>query len=551
MFAWQPPAGAGRRAQRRAGAGRDDVIDDSTSAARCGRAGAAARVQRDRRAGRRPTSTSRAARRARRGSADEPSCWRPRWPCARRGSATSTSTSRRSARRRRSTPRSRSTSRALPWPEPADWVARVRGESRWSRSARRRREPRPLRLVGTASTSTATGARSARSPPTCARCGRAAVDDAARWPTALAPAVRAAEDAISARGARADRRAAAASRSSPAGRAPARRRPSRGSSRCWPSRRASGRWSRWPRRPARPRRGSRRPSTTRRRQLDVAPRVRERLLALNASTLHRLLGWRPGSHSRFRHHRGNRLPHDVVIVDETSMVSLSLMARLVEAVRPDARLVLVGDPGQLTSIEAGAVLGDIVGAGGPGVVGARPRAPLPARDRRRSRRRSGAGDADAAIAALRGGPRTSRGSRSTWAIPRRSPASDGRSASGRRVGERGDRPRRARGPSARGARRARRASGCCARTAAGRTASRRGRRGSRRWLAGEVGRGPLVPRPAAARHRERLRAAALQRRHRRGRGHRGGQGRRRRSSAAASRCSSRPRGWARSRPSTR
>ena len=50
-----------------------------------------------------------------------------------------------------------------------------------------------------------------------------------------------------------------------------------------------------------------------------------------------------------------------MIVDETSMVSLSLMARLVEAVRPDARLVLVGDPGQLTSIEAGAVLGDIVG----------------------------------------------------------------------------------------------------------------------------------------------------------------------------------------------
>jgi exodeoxyribonuclease V alpha subunit len=86
------------------------------------------------------------------------------------------------------------------------------------------------------------------------------------------------------------------------------------------------------------------------------------LLALEASTLHRLLGWRPGTHSRFRHDRANRLPHDVVIVDETSMVSLSLMARLVEAVRPDARLILVGDPGQLTSIEAGAVLGDIVAA---------------------------------------------------------------------------------------------------------------------------------------------------------------------------------------------
>jgi len=95
--------------------------------------------------------------------------------------------------------------------------------------------------------------------------------------------------------------------------------------------------------------------------LDVSDDVRARLGALDASTLHRLLGWRPGSHSRFRHGRGNRLPHDVVIVDETSMVSLSLMARLVEAVRAEARLILVGDPGQLTSIEAGAVLGDIVG----------------------------------------------------------------------------------------------------------------------------------------------------------------------------------------------
>jgi len=93
----------------------------------------------------------------------------------------------------------------------------------------------------------------------------------------------------------------------------------------------------------------------------VSDPIRAQLLALNASTLHRLLGWRPGSNSRFRHHRGNRLPHDVVIVDEASMVSLSLTGRLLEAVRPDARLILVGDPGQLTSIESGAVLGDIVG----------------------------------------------------------------------------------------------------------------------------------------------------------------------------------------------
>ena len=86
----------------------------------------------------------------------------------------------------------------------------------------------------------------------------------------------------------------------------------------------------------------------------------ERLGELEASTLHRLLGHRPGSRTRFRHDRDNRLPFDVVVVDEASMVSLTMMARLVDALRPDCRLVLVGDPDQLASVEAGAVLGDLV-----------------------------------------------------------------------------------------------------------------------------------------------------------------------------------------------
>jgi len=87
---------------------------------------------------------------------------------------------------------------------------------------------------------------------------------------------------------------------------------------------------------------------------------RARLAGLTAATMHRLLGWRPGSSTRFAHHRGNRLPHDVIVVDETSMVSLTMMARLLEAVRPDTRLILVGDPDQLASVEAGAVLADLV-----------------------------------------------------------------------------------------------------------------------------------------------------------------------------------------------
>jgi exodeoxyribonuclease V alpha subunit len=93
-------------------------------------------------------------------------------------------------------------------------------------------------------------------------------------------------------------------------------------------------------------------------KLDAADQ--QRLGELQAMTLHRLLGSRPDSSSRFRHNRANRLPHDVIVVDETSMVSLTMMARLLEAVRPDARLILVGDADQLASVEAGAVLADLV-----------------------------------------------------------------------------------------------------------------------------------------------------------------------------------------------
>ena len=93
---------------------------------------------------------------------------------------------------------------------------------------------------------------------------------------------------------------------------------------------------------------------------DLPPDDRARVDAPAASTIHRLLVRRPDSTSRFQYHAGRHLPYDVVVVDETSMVSLTLMARLLEAVRSDARLVLVGDPDQLASVEAGAVLGDVV-----------------------------------------------------------------------------------------------------------------------------------------------------------------------------------------------
>lgn len=81
---------------------------------------------------------------------------------------------------------------------------------------------------------------------------------------------------------------------------------------------------------------------------------------IEAVTVHRLLGWRPDSGNRFKRDRGNPLPHDIVVVDEASMLSLTLTARLLEALRPATRLLLVGDPDQLASVEAGAVLADLV-----------------------------------------------------------------------------------------------------------------------------------------------------------------------------------------------
>lgn len=129
---------------------------------------------------------------------------------------------------------------------------------------------------------------------------------------------------------------------------------------------------------------------------------------LRATTVHRLLGWTPQARNRFVHDRGNPLPYDVVILDEASMMALPLMARLLEALRPEARLVLVGDPDQLAPVEAGAVLSDIVGADWSASNRPKPVARLT-----RNWRFGGAigelstavrtGDAEAAITVLRGG----------------------------------------------------------------------------------------------------------------------------------------------------
>ena len=88
-------------------------------------------------------------------------------------------------------------------------------------------------------------------------------------------------------------------------------------------------------------------------------------LPASGSTLHRLLGTLPDS-PRFRHDAANPLEYDVVVVDEASMIDLPLMAKLVDAVAEGTRLVLLGDPDQLPSVEAGDVLAAILRAAGSG-----------------------------------------------------------------------------------------------------------------------------------------------------------------------------------------
>ncbi len=77
-----------------------------------------------------------------------------------------------------------------------------------------------------------------------------------------------------------------------------------------------------------------------------------------ARTLHALLGARPDTR-RFAADAAHPLALDVLIVDEASMIHLEMMAALLAALPPQARVVFLGDRDQLASVEAGAVLGDL------------------------------------------------------------------------------------------------------------------------------------------------------------------------------------------------
>lgn len=98
-------------------------------------------------------------------------------------------------------------------------------------------------------------------------------------------------------------------------------------------------------------------------QLDTRPEVRA-AVPRAASTLHRILGYRSRTPTRFAYGRERPLDADVVLADEASMIDLALMTKLVEAVPQQGRLILLGDKDQLVSVEAGAIFGDLYGDAG-------------------------------------------------------------------------------------------------------------------------------------------------------------------------------------------
>ena len=91
----------------------------------------------------------------------------------------------------------------------------------------------------------------------------------------------------------------------------------------------------------------------------ISPEMRERIVNLPKSTVHKLLKYNPSGRRQYRKNADDQLDFDVVIIDEVSMMPLSMMVHVLEALRPETTLILVGDKDQLASVESGSVLADI------------------------------------------------------------------------------------------------------------------------------------------------------------------------------------------------
>ena len=92
--------------------------------------------------------------------------------------------------------------------------------------------------------------------------------------------------------------------------------------------------------------------------LQVDAGITEKFQSMQPSTIHRLLNYVPDS-PYFKHNRQNPLDYDVLIIDESSMIDVALFAKLLDAIGPKTRLILLGDKDQLASVEAGSLFGDL------------------------------------------------------------------------------------------------------------------------------------------------------------------------------------------------
>lgn len=90
----------------------------------------------------------------------------------------------------------------------------------------------------------------------------------------------------------------------------------------------------------------------------ISPETKQKFESLEPSTIHRLLKSKRDS-IYFKHHRENPIPYDLVIIDESSMIDIALFAKLLDAIPPAARIILLGDKDQLASVEAGSLFGDL------------------------------------------------------------------------------------------------------------------------------------------------------------------------------------------------
>lgn len=91
--------------------------------------------------------------------------------------------------------------------------------------------------------------------------------------------------------------------------------------------------------------------------VEIPPEIKRQIEEMSGATIHTTLGGLPPN---WKYTKENQLPYKLVIVDESSMVDVHLMKALLDALPDECRLVLLGDKDQLPSVDAGAVLGDVV-----------------------------------------------------------------------------------------------------------------------------------------------------------------------------------------------